>query len=50
MTELLGAYLNKIVFQRRYEKVVLEEEGLWGDHEIDVRMSYRGMQPNCSAF
>jgi hypothetical protein len=28
----------------------LEEKGQWGDHEIDGKMSYRGMQPTCSGF
>jgi hypothetical protein len=28
----------------------LEEEGQWRDHEIDGKMSYRGMQPTCSEF
>jgi hypothetical protein len=28
----------------------LEEEGQWGDHEIDGRMPYRGMQPTCSGI
>jgi hypothetical protein len=28
----------------------LEEEGQWGDHEIDGKMSYRGMQPTCSGL
>jgi hypothetical protein len=26
------------------------EEGQWGDHKIDIKMSYRGMQPTCSGF
>jgi hypothetical protein len=29
---------------------VLEEEGQWEDHEIDGKMSYRGMQTTCSGF
>jgi hypothetical protein len=28
----------------------LEEEGQCGDHEIDGKMTYRGMQPTCSGF
>jgi hypothetical protein len=28
----------------------LEEEGQCGDHEIDGKMSYRGVQPTCSGF
>jgi hypothetical protein len=28
----------------------LEEEGQREDHEIDVKMSHRGMQPTCSEF
>jgi hypothetical protein len=28
----------------------LEDEGQWGDHEIDGKMPYRGMQPTCSGF
>jgi hypothetical protein len=27
----------------------LEEEGQWGDHEIDGKI-YRGIQPTCSGF
>jgi hypothetical protein len=34
----------------RYQEGVLEEEGQWGDHEIDGKMSYREMQPTCSGF
>jgi hypothetical protein len=28
-----------------YLEAVLEEEGQWGDHEIDGKMSYREIQP-----
>jgi hypothetical protein len=28
----------------------LEEEGEWGDNEIDGKMSYRGIQATCSGF
>jgi hypothetical protein len=28
----------------------LEEEGQWGDHEIDGKMSHTGMQPTCCGF
>jgi hypothetical protein len=28
----------------------LEEEGQWGNHEIDGKMLYRGMQTACSGF
>jgi hypothetical protein len=28
----------------------LEEERQWGDHEIDGKMPYRGMQRTCSGF
>jgi hypothetical protein len=34
----------------RYQEGVFEEEGQWGDHEIDGKMSYRAMQPTCSGF
>jgi hypothetical protein len=30
--------------------VVLEEEGQWQDHEMDGKLSYRGMQPTCFGF
>jgi hypothetical protein len=39
-----------IMEQHRIPKKVLEEEGQWGDHEIDGKLSYRGMQPTCSGF
>jgi hypothetical protein len=28
----------------------LEEEGQWGDHEIEGKMPYRGMHPTCSGL
>jgi hypothetical protein len=33
-----------------YWEAVLEEEDQWEDHEIDGKMSYRGIQPTCSGF
>jgi hypothetical protein len=40
--------------QHRIPKKVLGscfgEEGQWGDHEIDGKIPYRGMQPTCSGF
>jgi hypothetical protein len=39
---------NNIVSQRRYLEAVLEENGQWGDHEIDGKMPFRGMQPTGS--
>jgi hypothetical protein len=31
-------------------QIVLEEKGQWGDHEIDGKILYSGMQPPCPGF
>jgi hypothetical protein len=30
--------------------LIISSLGQWGDHEIDGKISYRGMQPTCSRF